>query len=167
MRNYRVMRVMKLDDVGFLRLEVDLNAVISVENREHSGSGKYWISLPRGSEVWCNQEMWDNSNAEVEKTTSERLDSYLVLGKASLNSPSQCSDISLIETAPSAGKERVMTNLCSLLALRIRLSGSKISWKYSSSGFLLVLVLLAVSISHWSQLPKFLSGVARACTTCL
>ena len=94
-----------------------------MENRGNSGSGKCWISLPRGFEVWGDQEMQENSNVEVSETTSERMDSNLVLGKYSLKSSSQCSDISLTETTPSKGKERVMTKICMLLALRIRLFG--------------------------------------------
>ena len=54
---------MKLDDVGCLSLEVELNVVISVENRGHSRSSKCQRYIPRGSELWGDQEMWENSNA--------------------------------------------------------------------------------------------------------
>ena len=40
MRNYIAMRGWKLDDVGDLRLEVELKAVFSVENRGNYGPGK-------------------------------------------------------------------------------------------------------------------------------
>ena len=96
---------------------MELNAVILVENRGHFGSGNCWIFLPRGFEIWGDQEIRENSNAEVSETTLERLESDLVLGKASPNSSSQCLDISLIETTPSIGKEIVLNNICSLLVL--------------------------------------------------
>ena len=87
--------VLKLDDVVRLSFEMELNAVISMENRGHSGSRKCWRSLSIGFEVWIDQEMWDNSNVDMSGTTSERMESNLVMGKDSQNSSSQCSDISL------------------------------------------------------------------------
>ena len=71
-------------------------------------------------------------NAEVSETKSERLDSNLVLGKVSPKSSLQCSDILLTKITSSVGKEIFLTNLCNLLALRIKLSGSNISWKDST-----------------------------------
>ena len=56
---------MELDDVGCLILEMELNSAMPVENRGHSGLGKCWRCLPGGSEVWGDQEMEENSNAEV------------------------------------------------------------------------------------------------------
>ena len=108
--------------------------------------------------------MRGKSNTEVSKTKLERLDSYLVLGKVSPNSSLQCSNISLTTIAPLEGKEIFMTNLCSLLALQIRLSRSNISWKDSALGFLFTWVVRVASISQWSLL-KNLCGVAIACTT--
>ena len=136
-------------------------SVVSVGN---SSSGWCWKYFPRGFEVRGDQEMWEKSNAKVSKTKSERLESYLVLGKVSPNSSLQCLDISLTETTSSAGKERFLTNLCSLLSLSIKLSVLNISWKDFASVFLLVWVLLADSIFQWSHLQN-LCGVSRACTT--
>ena len=96
-------------------------------NVRQSESGRYGESLPRGSEVWGDQVMWGKSNAEVSDAKSKMLDSYLVLGKASPHSSLKCLDISLTETTLSVGKDKFLTKLCSLLALRINISGSNIS----------------------------------------
>ena len=170
--------VLKMEDEGLLCLEVvgdkgvgadslmivEFNRVESTISVWHSGSGRHRKSSPRGSEVTGDQEMGGKSNAEVSKTKSERLDSDLVLGRISPNSSLQCLDISLTEIAPSVGKERFLTKLCSLLALHIKIFGSKTSWRDFASGFLLVWVLLAASSSQWIHLQN-LCGFIRACTT--
>ena len=76
-------------------MTVEFKRVDSAVSVGHSRLGKCRKSLPRGYEVWGDQEMHGKSNTEVSKTTSERLDSDLVIGKASPNSSLQCSDISL------------------------------------------------------------------------
>ena len=48
---------MKLDDVGCLSLEVELDVVILVENKGHSRSDKGCKSLPRYSELSRIQEI--------------------------------------------------------------------------------------------------------------
>jgi len=120
---------------------VDFSRVESAVSVGYLGSGWCWKYFPRGFEVRGDQEIWEKSNAEVSETKSKRLGSYLVLGKVSPKSSLQCSDISLTTIAPSTGKEIFLTNLCSLLVHRIKLSGSNISWKDYASGFLLVWVL--------------------------
>ena len=135
-------------------MTMEFNKVNSEVSVGHSCLYKGWIFPPKGSELSDDQDLWDNSNVEGSKIFSDRLDSDLFLGRASSNSSPQCSDISSIETTASVGKERVLTNLYSLLALWIRISGSKISWKYSASRLLLTLVLLDSSIPQWSHLPK-------------
>ena len=91
--------------------------------------------------------MRGKSNAEVLDAKLERIDSYLLLGRVNPNSSLQCSDISPTEIALSAGKDKFMSNLCNLWALRIKLSGLKTAWKDSTSGFLLVWDLLVTIIS--------------------
>ena len=97
------------------------------ENMGHSWSDKYLKFPPRDSEISGDQDVWENSNEEGSKITSDRLDSDLVLGRYSSNYSTHCSIISLMDITPPAGKEKVMPNLYILLAFRIRLLGSKIS----------------------------------------
>ena len=64
--------------------------------------------------------MQGKSDTEVSETKLERVDLDLFLWKVSPNSSLQCPYISLTEKTPSIGKERFLTNLCSLLALQIK-----------------------------------------------
>ena len=106
---------------------MEFNRENSEVSMQHSGSDKDWRLPPRDSKISGDQGVRENSNTEGFKITSDRLDSDLVLGRTSSNSSPQCSDISSMETSLSAGKEKVMSNLCNLLDFQIRLSGSKIS----------------------------------------
>ena len=72
--------------IAYFVIIVEINRVESVARVGHSGLGRCWKSFPRDSKVWGDQEMQGKSNVEVSDTKSERLDSYLVLGKVSTNS---------------------------------------------------------------------------------
>ena len=115
-------------------------------------------------EVSSSHDVHEKSKGDGSKTASERLDSDLVLGKIKSKFWPPCSDISSMNAAPSEGKEEVWyrengTNLLSLFAVLIRLSGSKTLWSGSASGLLLVLIFLAVSLPSG---VFFMSGVTRA-----
>ena len=120
---------------------------LSATNVRHSGSGRYKKSLSRGFAVWGDQAMRGKSNTEVSDARSERLDSDLVLGKSILHSLLQRSYLLLTKITLLVGKEKFPTNLYSLLALRIKISGSKNSWKDYASGFILVWVLQETNLS--------------------
>ena len=92
--------------------------------------------------------MWGKSNVEVSYSRSERLDSDLDLGKDNPHSSLQCSDILPTKIVLSAGKDKILTNLGSMFSLWIKLSGSKTSWKDSTSEFILIWVLLVAIISQ-------------------
>ena len=90
--------------------------------------------------------MRGKSNEEVSDAKSERIDLDLVMGRDNPHFSLHHLDISLAKIALLAGKDKFLTNLCSMFSLRIKLLGLKTSWKVSASRFILVWVLLVASI---------------------
>ena len=133
-------------------------------NMRHSGSCRYEKPQPTGSKVRGDQEIQGKSNEEVSDANLERIDSDLVMGRDNPHFSLHHSDISPAKLALSAGKDKFLTNLCSMFSLRIKLLGLKTSWKVSASRFLLIWVLLVTSIFQWIHFHSF-HGVAKACVT--
>ena len=88
----------------------------------------------------------------------ERIDSDLVMGRDKPHFSLHHSDISPAKLALSAGKDKFMTNLCSMFSLRIKLLGLKTSWKVSASIFILVWVLLVTSLFNGAAFIVFMES---------
>ena len=112
---------------GDFLMEVEFDRDNSEVSMGHFCSDEDQKFPPRDSEISGDQDVQENSNDEGSKIASDRLDSDLVLGITSSNYSPQCSDISLMETTPSTGKAKVLSNLCSLVAFLIKISRLNIS----------------------------------------